>query len=115
MRIAAACDNERNALAGLSAFLRGKLRDVGFAIGTGDTQILPIILGEDDRAVRFAGLLNDAGFGIRAIRPPSVPAGTSRLRISLNAKLSADVLDRFVRAVVSVRDREPVLVPTVRS
>jgi 8-amino-7-oxononanoate synthase len=115
MRITAASDNERNALAGLSAFLRRKLRDASFDIGTGDTQIVPIVLGENDRAVRFAGLLNDAGFGIRAIRPPSVPAGTSRLRISLNAKLSIDLLDRFVAAVVSVRDQEPVLVQTVRS
>ena len=115
MRMAAACDHERHALAGLSAFLRGKLRDAGFVIGTGDTQILPIILGEEDRAVRFAGLLQDAGFGIRAIRPPSVPRGTSRLRISLNAKLSAELLYRFVDAVASVRDREAVLVQTVRS
>ena len=51
------------------------------------TPILPLILGEDRRAMAVAGKLQEAGFDVRGIRPPTVPEGTSRLRIvvTLNA------------------------------
>jgi 8-amino-7-oxononanoate synthase len=114
IRIVAGADRERNDLAALAAFLREQLREAGFDIGRGDTQIVPIFLGDNERAVRFAVLLNDAGFGVRPIRPPSVPPGTSRLRISLHAKLSTDLLARFTHALISVREQEQVSVLTVR-
>ena len=114
IRIVAAADRERNDLAALAAFLRKKLREAGFDIGRGDTQIVPIFLGDNERAVRFAALLDEAGFGARPIRPPSVPAGTSRLRISLNAKLSTDLLVRFTDALISIREQEQVPVHAVR-
>jgi 8-amino-7-oxononanoate synthase len=47
------------------------------------SQIVPVILGEDSRAMRIAGMLQEAGFDVRGIRPPTVPAGTSRLRVSI--------------------------------
>jgi len=106
LRIAAAADRQRSDLAALGAFLRVKLREAGFDIGSSDTQIVPILLGENERAVLCAALLNDAGCGVRPIRPPSVPAGTARLRVSLSAKLSTSVLARFADALLSVRDRE---------
>ncbi len=77
-------------------------------------RLFPFILGENERAIRFSTLLSDAGFGVRAIRPPSVPAGTSRLRLSLNVNLSADLLARFVDVLVSIRARDPVSVQAAR-
>jgi 8-amino-7-oxononanoate synthase len=47
------------------------------------SQILPVILGDDARTMRVAAALQAAGFDVRGIRPPTVPRGTSRLRISL--------------------------------
>lgn len=47
------------------------------------SQIVPVILGDDVRAMAVAVALQEAGFDVRGIRPPTVPAGTSRLRISL--------------------------------
>lgn len=114
LRIVAAADRERGDLAALTAFLRARLREAGFDIGKGDTQIVPVFLGENERAVRCAGLLNDAGFGVRPIRPPSVPPGTARLRISLSAKLSPAVLARFVDALVSIREQEQLPLQAVR-
>jgi 8-amino-7-oxononanoate synthase len=67
------------------------------------SQIVPVILGEDSRAMAAAAL-QQAGFDVRGIRPPTVPPGTSRLRISLTLNASrADVaalgreLQRIVR------------------
>ncbi|MBH2000304.1 MAG: 8-amino-7-oxononanoate synthase [Sphingomonadaceae bacterium] len=51
------------------------------------SQIVPIILGEDSRAMAAAATLQEAGFDVRGIRPPTVPAGTSRLRISLTLNI----------------------------
>jgi 8-amino-7-oxononanoate synthase len=114
IRIAAAADRERTELAALAVFLRDKLREAGFDIDPGDTQIVPIFLGENERAVRFSTLLNVAGFGVRPIRPPSVPAGTSRLRLSLSAKLSTGLLARFADALIAIREQEPVPMHAVR-
>ena len=106
IRIVASADLERTELTAGAAFLRGRLREAGFDTGQGDTHIVPIFLGENDRAIRFAALLSDAGFGVRPIRPPTVPNGASRLRISLTAKLSMDVLARFADTLVSLREHE---------
>ena len=115
IRLAAAADRERNDLAAIAAFLRNRLQEAGFDIGRGDTQIVPLYLGENERAVRFSALLTEAGFGVRPIRPPSVPAGTARLRISLNARLSIPVLARFADVLVSIREQEQAPLHAVRS
>ena len=47
------------------------------------SQILPIILGDDKRTMAVAAECQRAGFDMRGVRPPTVPAGTSRLRLSL--------------------------------
>ena len=57
------------------------------------SQIIPVILGDDKRTMAAASALQEAGFDIRGIRPPTVPPGTSRLRISLTLNAGrADVL-----------------------
>ena len=52
------------------------------------SQIVPIVIGDNDRAVAVARALQADGFDVRAIRPPTVPPGTARLRVSVNAALS---------------------------
>jgi len=63
--------------------------------GGSGTCIVPIVIGDDARAVEIADMLQRKGWDIRAIRPPSVPEATARLRLSLNADLGEDVLDAF--------------------
>jgi len=64
----------------------------GLGISASGSQIIPVILGEDARAMRVAGTLQEAGYDVRGIRPPTVPAGTSRLRISVTLNASdADI------------------------
>jgi 8-amino-7-oxononanoate synthase len=80
----------------LSRYLRERLREAGIAVPSGDSPIIPVIVGENERAVGIATALQQAGFDVRAIRPPTVPQGTARLRISVNAGLSEEVIDLFV-------------------
>lgn len=54
------------------------------------TQILPLIVGDDARTMALAAKLQDAGFDVRGIRPPTVPVGTSRLRISITNNVSEE-------------------------
>jgi len=68
------------------AYANEKLKAVaGNALCSSGSHILPIILGEEEKALKIASELQGAGFDVRAIRPPTVPQGTSRLRISINA------------------------------
>jgi 8-amino-7-oxononanoate synthase len=66
---------------------------------SGDSPIIPIVIGENERAVAVARELQAAGFDVRAIRPPTVPVGTARLRVTVNQGLSEEMLDGFVAAL----------------
>lgn len=85
----------------LSQYLRRALAAVGVPATPGVSQIVPVVVGDNARAVAIARRLNADGFDVRAIRPPSVPEGTARLRLSLNANLDESTLDDFARALAS--------------
>jgi 8-amino-7-oxononanoate synthase len=104
MRFAADAKSERARLIELSAFLRRALRSSGFYIAGIESQIVPVILGYNDAALHFAGYLQSRGFGVRAIRPPTVPPGSARLRLSLTANHSEEILANLVAAMVQARD-----------
>ena len=57
------------------------------------SQILPLVLGSEERTMRVAAALQAAGFDVRGIRPPTVPAGTSRLRISVTLNVSVATIE----------------------
>jgi 8-amino-7-oxononanoate synthase len=58
-----------------------------------------VVLGSEDRAVKAAAALLDAGLFVPAIRPPTVAPGTSRLRVTLSAAHTDDQLDRLLDAL----------------
>ena len=87
----ATMDRERAKLMSLGVLLRGWLRAAG-RDAVGDTQIVPYIIGEAAAALAAAQRFQEQGFIVFAIRPPTVPRGTSRLRFSLSAALRADDL-----------------------
>jgi 8-amino-7-oxononanoate synthase len=86
----------RERLSARSTYLRTKLAAAGVDIPAGSSQIVPVVLGDNARATAVAAALQNEGFDVRAIRPPSVPDGTARLRVSVNAGLSEQTLDSFV-------------------
>jgi len=66
------------------------------------SQIIPIILGDDDRTMRAAAAMQEAGFDIRGIRPPTVPTGTSRLRLSLTLNATPSDVDALAQMLAGV-------------
>ena len=84
-----------------AAHLRRRLAEAGVAATPGISQIIPVVIGDNEQAVAIAAGLQAAGFDVRAIRPPSVPVGTARLRISVNAGLSEATIDRFADALAN--------------
>jgi 8-amino-7-oxononanoate synthase len=84
-----------------SAYLRRRLAEAGIAVPAGTSQIIPVVIGDNERAVLVAEALQDRGFDARAIRPPSVPEGTARLRLSVNVNLTEQVLANFVDALAA--------------
>jgi 8-amino-7-oxononanoate synthase len=106
VRIAQGADAERERIQKLSAHVRLRLREAGFDTARSDSQIVPVILGTNERALHLAAQLGEIGFAVRAIRPPTVPAGSARLRLSLTARHSPEILDGLVDALVRIRERE---------
>jgi 8-amino-7-oxononanoate synthase len=64
--------------------------------------ILPVVLGSEARALAAAAALRGRGFFVPAIRPPTVPPGSSRLRITLSAAHELDDVERFAAALAEV-------------
>jgi len=88
-------------------FFREGIKKAGIDIMNSETQIIPIFIGKADKAVRISKDLLDKGIFVQAIRPPTVPEGTSRLRITLMANHSLDdlkyAIDTIRQAVTTCR------------
>jgi len=93
---------ERAELHALSHAWRDGLVEAGFAVPSGDSPIIPLILGDSDVTLKYATALRAAGFMVSAIRPPTVPVRTGRIRISLRRGLSPAVLSSFISALKGV-------------
>ncbi len=76
-----------------AATLRSNLQRWGLDVGSSQSQIVPVLLGEASRTMEVAGQLREAGYFVPGIRPPSVPPGESLLRISLTVDHSPTDLE----------------------
>jgi 8-amino-7-oxononanoate synthase len=95
LEIVREADHLRKRLHSVVDAFRKRLKTLELNMGNSASQIIPVFLGSNDRALQVAARLNRAGFAVRAIRPPTVPPRTARLRLSLNATLSLKHLDRL--------------------
>ncbi|MER3410115.1 MAG: 8-amino-7-oxononanoate synthase [Thermoleophilia bacterium] len=94
-------DSARRELRRKAARFRAALRQRGLDTGGSTTQIVPLIVGETDAALSLSRSLEEAGILAFAIRPPTVPPGTARLRFSLSAAHSDHDLDLALAAIGS--------------
>ena len=89
---------ERKQLLRLGSRLRSALQEQGLNTA-GDSQIVPVMIGDSARAVAVAEQLREHGFWINAVRPPTVPRGTSRLRLSVTAAMDHQQLASLPRLI----------------
>ncbi|CAM4053746.1 8-amino-7-oxononanoate synthase [Aeromonas bestiarum] len=92
-------DGARVRLQQLIARFRQGAAALGWQLGASDTPIQPLLVGESAAALQLAQRLRDSGVWVSAIRPPTVPAGTARLRITLSAAHSEQDVDRLLYAL----------------
>jgi len=96
----------RSGLARQSNRLRSALRMLGFEVGASSTQIVPVMVGDAARALQWSAALEAAGFLVVAIRPPTVPVGTSRLRIVLSAAHTDEDVDALMATLADIMRRD---------
>ena len=101
LRLVAAEPERRARLLANAARLRRELTAVGLR-AEGDTHIIPVMLGDNALAMRFADALLDRGVLAHAIRPPTVPPGTARLRVTPMATHTDAHIDRALDAFAAV-------------
>jgi len=78
------------------SYFRQCCMESSIAIEDSETAIQPIIIGDDYQTLQTSQALFEAGFLVTAIRPPTVPEGTSRLRITLSAKHTHEHIDKLI-------------------
>jgi len=95
--------NRRATLLQRATELRARLVDDGWDIGRSASQIIPIVVGNPEKAVEMASSLRRQGLFVPAIRPPTVPEGQACLRISLTAVHTPEMIDRLIAALGGLR------------
>ena len=101
LALCAAGDARRERLQQLVRQASRALQRYGWAAS--DSHIVPILIGEDAAAAALATRLQEQGFDVRAIRPPTVPRGTARLRIALTLNVDAAAVDALFQALHAER------------
>lgn len=104
LEIIAAESWRRERLAELVARLKREVAGLRWRLAPSDTAIQPVMIGANDEAVRVSQQLAQRGFLVPAIRPPTVPQGTARLRISLSAAHSEQDVAQLVEALREVEN-----------
>ncbi len=84
-----------------ATFFRGCLQSAGLDTAQSASQIIPVLLGENERALTVARTLRERGIVVAAIRPPTVPAGTARLRLSVTLAHTRADLDGAAKQIAS--------------
>lgn len=97
-----ASNNARRRVLKLGERLAEGVRGLGYPVRESPAPFLPVVLGSEERALKVAGELWEKGFLVPAIRPPTVPKGTSRLRISVTALHNEEHVDALVAAIAKI-------------
>ena len=106
MQLSEGMDCEREALLKSAGVFRKALRAEGFDTGASDSQIVPVVLRANEATLDAAEHLQREGFAVRGIRPPTVPQGSSRLRLSLTARIPQHELTRLVASLGAWRSHQ---------
>ncbi|MFD1330090.1 8-amino-7-oxononanoate synthase [Mycoplana ramosa] len=105
LRVLAEEPERREALEALQRFANAEMARALGLEGSG-SQILPVRIGDNALYVRIAARMREEGFDIRAIRPPTVPEGTARLRVAITLNIDRPTIARMFAALAAILDEE---------
>jgi 8-amino-7-oxononanoate synthase len=100
-------DAQRTHLHRVANALRTALHAAGLPFGASTTHIVPVYLGSNEAALYVAEQLQASGFAVKAIRPPTVPLGAARIRLSLTSRITLEDVDRLVAVMAAARKSLP--------
>lgn len=106
LRLAEGMDEDRASLLHRAATFRMALQAEGFDTAGTSSQIIPVVLGQNDATLDAAEHLQREGFAVRGIRPPTVAEGASRLRLSLTTLIAQEELSRLMHSLGAWRSRQ---------
>ncbi|WP_138429507.1 aminotransferase class I/II-fold pyridoxal phosphate-dependent enzyme [Fodinibius saliphilus] len=92
-------DSEREELYKHIKIMQKGITEAGFSIGSSQSQIIPIMVGSEENALNLAEFLKNNGFLATAIRPPTVPRGSARIRITLSSHHKKGQIEEFLTAL----------------
>jgi 8-amino-7-oxononanoate synthase len=95
-------NDKRKRLKQNADYLREKLKSSGLDTGTSTSHIIPVIIGDNKKTLDVSQLLFEKGFLVVAIRPPTVPAGSARLRISVQCDHTKEQIDSLCKALTEI-------------
>jgi 8-amino-7-oxononanoate synthase len=102
LRLVRDADQARNRLLEHASKLRSGLAQLGFEIPEGESQIIPVLIGDNRRTMQLSAKLLERGVFVQGIRPPTVPAGTARLRLTPMATHRAEQIEQVIAAFASI-------------
>ena len=108
LRLAGGMDKQRSALQENAKHFAAALRDDGWNLSRSESQIVPVVIGGNEETMAAAAVLQENGFAVKAIRPPTVAEGQSRLRLSLTSAIAPAELTRLRSVLQSWRTRHAV-------
>lgn len=100
-----ALDAERAALQQAAAALRARVQALGYDTGLSQTHIVPLVVGDEAQALALRDFLQQRGLLTSAVRPPTVPPGTARVRIALAASHTPQQVEALLAALAEWRGR----------
>ncbi|MBX9401144.1 8-amino-7-oxononanoate synthase [Lysobacter sp. BMK333-48F3] len=95
----------REKLAELTAHFRDRASKLGLELLASGTPIQPVVCGSDRRALAMAQALEQQGYWVAAIRPPTVPEGRARLRVTFSALHTREQVDGLIEALARAAER----------
>ncbi|MBI9074406.1 MAG: 8-amino-7-oxononanoate synthase [Desulfatibacillum sp.] len=102
-----AMDRERCELQEKAEFLRCQIRQAGFETGNSTTQIIPVMVGSEEKTMALSAYLEQNGILASGIRPPTVPAGMARIRIALSAAHTWEHIRRLASLLLTWKESNP--------
>ena len=104
--VVAKMTEERRVLRAKARKLKKALCQLGYETGGSESHIIPVVLGSEKQAVESAAFLAAKGVYVAAVRPPTVPAGTSRLRLSVHLGICEEEMQQVILAFKALKEAD---------